>query len=39
MIMVIVKSLPLPPGQKLTDKEIEEMVKEVGRRSRVHEVL
>lgn len=29
MITVIVKPLPFPPGQKLTDKEVEEMVAEL----------
>lgn len=29
MIMVLVKSLPLSPGQKLTDKDIEDMVAEL----------
>ena len=39
MIMVVVKSLPLPPGQKPTDKEIEEMVEEVATPKELKEIL
>lgn len=39
MIMVIVKSLPLPPGEKLTDKDIEEMVAEVATPSELKKML
>ena len=39
MIMVVVKSLSLPPGQKLTDKDIEEMVAEVATPKELKEML
>ena len=39
MIMVMVKSLPLPPGQKLTDKDIEKMVAEVATPKELKEML
>ena len=39
MIMVIVKSLPLPLGQKLTDKDIEAMVAEVATPKELKEML
>ncbi len=38
-IMVIVKSLPFPPGQKPTDKEIAEMVAEVATPKELKEML
>lgn len=39
MIMVMVKSLPFPPGQKPTDKEIEEMVAEIATPKELKEML
>jgi len=39
MIMVIVKSLPLPPGQEPTDKEIEQMVAKVATPKQSKEML
>lgn len=39
MIMVVVMSLPVPPGQKPTDKEIEEMAAEVATPKELKEML
>lgn len=39
MIMVLVKSLPLSPGQKLTDKDIEDMVAELATPKELEENL